>query len=83
VPLFEREESRGLVAVGHRDERAVRQAQLEVRIARVDVDDRGVVVLLQAVGDEATGCEVGEKRPSSRGPEALAQQMVDLRGPRP
>ena len=53
MPLVEAHDAIGPVAIGQRDEGAVGKAELEVFVVACEVDDRGVVLALQACDGKA------------------------------
>ena len=79
MPLVEAQDAISPVPICQNDERAVGKAEPEVFITALKLDDRGVVRTLQACYGEAPGRKITQERSSCGMPEALAEEIVDLR----
>jgi hypothetical protein len=82
VAFVEAEDARGAVPGGEGDEGAVGETEIEVGVARVQVDDRRVIGTLEVSDREATGRQVGEERSSRCRAEPPSKEVVDLGGRR-
>ncbi len=61
MSLVEAQDARGLVSRRKGHERAVGEAEIEIGVARVQVDDRGVVGALQIADREAPRSQIGKE----------------------
>lgn len=73
VPLVERQDSIGRVAIGEYHQRAVRQSKIEVLITVLQLNDPCVFLRVNAGDGEATGSEIRQECAPGGSPEPLPE----------
>ncbi len=82
MPLVEAHDAVGPVTVRDHDQRAVGEPKLKIRIACVELPDRGIVLALQTGNGKSSGGEIGDEASPWPMSNPLSEQVVHLGGDR-